>query len=100
MSEHDIQNEIMRWLKLEGLRVFRFNVGRRGHIRFGEPGMADILAFKESEFGAAYPESYWIEVKSETGKQSKEQKAFQKSVESIGCTYILARSLADVKAAI
>ena len=74
--------------------------------------MADVLAMRIVGYRGAFvaemaegtvnpivqpiPLIVWIEVKSPTGKQSPEQKQFQQEVESVGCKYILARSLDDV----
>ena len=54
-------------------------------------GMADILAFGF--------QPCWIELKTDKGKQYEFQKSFQSQVEEHGHTYILARSLEDVKKA-
>jgi hypothetical protein len=56
-------------------------------VRFGLPGSADIL-------GVIAPSGkiIAIEVKTETGKQSAQQKAFAKMIRRMGGVYILARS--------
>jgi hypothetical protein len=56
-------------------------------VRFGLPGSADIL-------GLISPSGRLIaiEVKTETGKQSEQQKAFAKMIKRMGGVYILARS--------
>lgn len=80
----------------QDLRVWRNNSGAlkdaQGHlIRFGLPGSADIL-------GILKPTGRFlaIECKTEIGKQSDLQKAFQRMIESHGGLYILARSVGDV----
>lgn len=60
-------------------------------VRFGVVGMADVLAFP-----AGRP-PLWIECKARDGRQSHEQKIFQKIVEDEGHGYILARSIDDVR---
>ena len=52
-------------------------------------GFPDLTAMKDGK-------TIYIEVKTETGKQSDYQKEFQKVCESHGCRYILARSVDDV----
>ncbi len=52
-------------------------------------GFPDITAF--------CPHLVFIEAKSEEGKQSNSQKAFQKLCDDSGTPYILARSLEDVE---
>jgi hypothetical protein len=98
MKEKDIQKAILDYLQARGVLAFRINTGamqseyngRKRFMRFGTPGMADVLAF--SIFG----ETFWIECKSPTGKQSELQKSFQHQVEDYGHKYVLARSVDDV----
>ena len=52
-------------------------------------GFPDLPAMKEGR-------TVYIEVKTETGRQSDYQKEFEKICISHGCTYILARSISDV----
>lgn len=98
-TEHVIQGYILKALgQLEGCKAFRLNVGlardRRGHaVRFGVPGMADILVL----VGPVY---LWLEVKAPSGRQSKQQKAFQKAVESIGGLYRVVKSVDEALAAV
>jgi hypothetical protein len=82
------------------------------YVRFGTPGMADILAFKRRKTGFLASHSIevdytkdvivpvWIEVKADKGKQSPLQKSFQDQVEDEGHRYIVARSIEDVKEAL
>jgi hypothetical protein len=93
----------------KGILAFRQNTGamraeykgKTRFMRFGVPGMADILAFRSRGVdpnGAwcSYIEPIWIECKAPKGVQSDLQKSFQKQVESHGHRYIVARSLEDV----
>jgi hypothetical protein len=57
-------------------------------IRFGVPGQADIT-------GVANGRRVEIEVKSPTGRQRPDQKAFQSRITDAGGIYIVARSLDD-----
>ena len=104
---------ILDWLAAKHILGFRQNTGagsaehngKKRFMRFGTPGMADILAFpvRRSERGkiiAGYSAPLWIEVKAAKGKQSDLQKSFQAQVEAEGHLYVLARSLDDVLAAL
>lgn len=64
-------------------------------VKFNPPGTADIV-------GLIAPEGRMIqiEVKSDTGKQSDDQKRMQRVVSAMGGVYVLARSVADVDAAL
>ena len=55
-------------------------------------GFPDITAFT--------PSLVYIECKSPTGRQTPDQKSFQRSCRNADITYILARSLSDVEAVI
>ena len=105
MTEKEIQNDIIRHLSARAdLRLFRQQVGvavpisqccpqcRRYAIRFGVPGMADLI-------GIQGPQGRYIavEVKSPTGRQSEEQKTFQTVVTSLGGLYVVARGIDDVQ---
>lgn len=66
---------------------------RRAHpIRFGIPGSADLT-------GIVNPtgQRLDIEVKTPTGRQSQNQKNYQKMVETMGGIYILARSETNIR---
>lgn len=75
-------------------------------VRFGQKGDADILAAPARYCGMGMssdgfhalrtPVFLWIECKSENGKQTAEQKAFESDVRSRGMDYIVARSSDDV----
>ncbi len=70
--------------------MFQNNHGPRRFVRFGEKGMADVLAF------TPHNTVMWIECKATNGKQSDNQKEFAKEVESFGHIYILAHSVDEV----
>lgn len=90
--ERDIQKDILLALgRIDGVKAFRLNVGlakdRRGRaVRFGTPGMADILCL-------VGPRYLWLECKSPTGRQTPEQRAFERAVLSIGGAYRVVRSV-------
>lgn len=54
-------------------------------IRFGLPGQSDIQ-------GCLYSRWIGVEVKTATGKQRKNQAAFQRAIEAAGGLYLIARS--------
>ena len=89
---------------LPDCRLWRANVGaariggprRAGGrvVRFGLPGQADLTGILP---GGVRLE---IEVKSREGRQTREQRAFQRMIERFGGVYVLARSVQDVWRAI
>lgn len=96
-KERDVLREIILYLGYRRLFFWRVNTtGTFDPVRkiFLKPhnltkGTADIFCLKTGRL-------YAIEAKSPTGRQSPEQKEFQKNVEAHGGTYLLARSLQDV----
>jgi VRR-NUC domain len=110
MKESQVQQAIMQYLAAKGILAFRMNTGavklESRFMRFGSPGMADILAFPDQfhpdgDHGGEWgPYPMWIEVKAPDGKQSDLQKTFQKMVQWHGHKYVLARSIEDVEAAL
>lgn len=99
--EKEIQRSILEYLKLRGHYCFRNNTGafsipqqglfKRRFIRFGEVGSPDIVGCLKGKglfFG--------IEVKSEKGQLTDNQKEIQATILSLGGRYIVARSVDDV----
>jgi hypothetical protein len=64
-------------------------------VRFGLKGAADLQGLI-----APGGRALFVEVKSPTGQQSKEQIAFQRLIEKHGGIYVLARSVWDVERAL
>lgn len=103
VREQDIQRLILDYLKAKKILAFRMNTGaasgiykgKRWFMRFGSPGMADILAFLRTTPQGGLP--LWIEVKREGGKLSPDQKAFQEMVQREGHYYLVAKTLDMVK---
>ena len=94
-SEHDIQALILIYVtSLPYTFAFRMNTGkaRMGgrFVTFGIPGQPDIFAIIQGRFVG-------IEVKTVVGRQSKDQKNWQRNCERAGGLYILARSVEDVR---
>jgi len=105
LSESQIQRAILDYLAARHVLAFRMNTGtmtseykgKKRLMRFGVPGMADILAFPPHQVASdRFCAVMWIEVKSEIGRQSETQQSFQEQVEREGHKYIVARSVEDV----
>lgn len=74
-------------------RLFHINQKARNKIE-GNRMKAMGVVPGVSDFAYLIPNSVrWIEMKTETGVQSKEQEAFQALVESLGMEYHICRSL-------
>lgn len=100
MTEAHIQHAILAaWGAHPRLRFWRQNTGAamvKGRmVRFGTPGCADIL-------GLIAPSGRFlaIECKTATGRQSEEQRSFERMITTFGGLYVLARSLQDVDQAL
>ena len=97
--EKDVLKQIIQFLRLKRCLVYRMNTGAgtfqnqngpKRYVKFGEKGMADILAFTKQSV-------IWCECKGSSGKQSDHQRAFQQEVEAYGHIYIVAKSIEDVE---
>lgn len=98
-SEHDILNEILRWLaeNRPDILVWRNTVGVFHTVdvgrtmRVGLPGSSDLIG--------VLPDGRFlgIEVKTATGAERKNQVAFRKAVERRGGRCFVARSVEDVR---
>ena len=94
-EETKIQNAIRVELSKAGI-VRRNNVGTfltvyGTPITIGLPGEADLTLFCKGG------KTYFIEIKTATGKQSKQQKRFQTAVENLGFEYIIMRSVDEAR---
>lgn len=100
MSEAAIQQAILAEFGARpDLRIWRANVlvarDQSGRIiRAGIKGQADISGI------LADGRRLEIEVKTATGRQSQDQKRWQRMIERFNGLYILARSVEDVRAAL
>ena len=99
--EKDVLRVILHYLTLRKVWHRRINSGaavvepggagtKRRFLRFGAPGMPDILVRTES--GTVI----WIECKSPTGKLSEDQWKWKEDMEKFGDIYIVARKVEDV----
>jgi len=97
MTESQLQDAIRLVLNHPDLVLYRNNCGiaeMRGHkVRFGvgSPGGADLIGCFRGRFLA-------VEIKTPTGRQSPEQRAFQQLIESKGGIYVILRSVEDARA--
>jgi hypothetical protein len=98
MTESTIQHSIIQYLQLR--RVFAFSVPNEGHggqrhralhmKALGQRnGVSDIIALLPSR-------AIFLEVKTDTGRQSPAQHDFEETVKSLGFEYYVVRSVEDV----
>lgn len=95
-KESNIQSAIIDYLELKKHFFWRNNSGalqtKNGHfVRFGAKGSPDILVLTEGGYLVQ------LEVKTAKGRQSKEQKEWQKRSEELGAEYYVVRSIEDVQ---
>lgn len=96
-KEMDLVRVCLQWLQgVRKLFAWRANnvgvydpVGKRFRSFRGLKGVADIYLLEGGK-------SVFIEVKSLTGKQSEDQKAFEENVKARGGYYLLVRSLKEL----
>lgn len=106
ISENAIQAEIYQWynntfcLASHNPQCIIFSVPNGGTRNIKEAlllkatgvvaGVSDLIVIKQNEI-------IFVEVKTDIGNQSKQQKDFQQKVQKLGFKYILVRSLEDFK---
>lgn len=105
-AEQQIQSAIMEWLAIHNIWCRRLNTGAvkvdKRFFRFGSVGMGDIICTpvkleKVGPWLMEYPVILWLEVKTDTGRQSKGQIQFMDEVRKAGHHYALVRSIDDVE---
>jgi hypothetical protein len=101
-TESPVVHDCLEWLAKQRVFAWRNNTGAivldRRLIRYGHPGSSDILGILDDRFRC--PESgrslagvlLCVECKSPTGRQSTDQKLFERIVSGRGGVYVLARS--------
>lgn len=105
--EGAILDSILDYLQAEGVLAFRMNTAAmkidNRFIRFGVPGFSDLLVvvtvsglFKG--FRCSWTVPLFAEVKSATGRQSAEQRSFERQVKDAGAEYAIWRSVEDAEA--
>lgn len=100
LKEKDIENQILAWLwskrifawKNQSVGVFDpiRKIYRKSNNKFHLNGVSDILGVYNGKFLA-------IEVKSNSGKLTENQKEFLERIKSYGGIGIVARSIEDVE---
>ena len=94
MKESETQKAILEWLDWKHIFHYRNNSGafvdsNEHFYRFGAVGSPDIVFVVNGQYAG-------IEVEASKGRQSDNQKEFQRQLEAAGGRYILAHSLDDV----
>jgi len=97
--ERQVQNEVLRAFGTKSwLRLWRANTGAaqfgRRLVHFGVPGQADLTGILIDG------RRFEVETKSATGRQSEDQRNFQRVIERFNGLYVLARSVSDVRRAL
>lgn len=101
-KEAPVLHDCLEWLAKQRIFAFRQNTGAividRQLLRYGHPGSSDIFGILDERFRCpATGRSLagvllCVECKSPTGRQSPDQKLFERIVTKRGAVYILARS--------
>ena len=110
MKEADLKKTVIDLLQykqnLGELVFFRLNSGdfievrgdTRRRIKGCMKGCADILVLRKNKYAdIVYPKVLFLELKSEKGKQTLEQKEFQQLVTGDGISYYIIRSIEEVE---
>ena len=85
-TESSILSAVRQYLRLKGWFVIRIQQGLGCH-----KGISDLIALKDGQ------NTLWIEVKTETGRLSEFQEWFQMDITNHGGTYVVVRSLEDIR---
>src|SRR5438552_15390385 len=107
LSEHDIQDQIIEYLRLKHWYIQRLNAGEyslgegKGYVKGVATGTPDIMCFKA---GVVYKGQqiagavvlYFIEVKVPGKEPNDNQKAKMRELEAYGAICLVAHSLEDV----
>ena len=86
--EKEIEGYCIGFLEQLGFEVWK--TSQYGKPKGMTPGLSDLIAF-------GYGMCLFVEVKTRTGRQSKDQRAFQKAVEKNGGVYLMPRSLDELR---
>jgi hypothetical protein len=105
--ESHIQKSIVAWFRAQYPEIPIFSIpngakrskiqGKRLKDEGLMPGAADLFIANQtlivSDHGCGLSNGLFIEVKTDKGRQSEDQKIFQKKVENLGYSYFIVRSL-------
>lgn len=98
-EELDIQATIVQYLRLN--RTMVFSVPNGSHFAKVATRVlmkkAGLLAGVSDLIVVQFLKVTFVEVKTKTGRQSDEQKTFQKMVEALGFKYLIWRSVSDAE---
>lgn len=96
-TESQIEQSICQWLHFNNFFVAKVKdqtAYRDGKyhkpLPFQVNGFSDLVAIRNGQV-------FFIEVKSQTGVQSKAQKEFEKNIEMHGGVYLLVKSVEDLR---
>lgn len=92
--EGELVKAVCQYLKLKKHFHWRNNTGAMksphgGFYRFGTPGSPDIIVIMNGDF-------IGLEVKTKSGRQSPDQKEFERAVKDAGGEYYVIRSVDDL----
>ena len=88
-SEKELQRQIGQWLQMKGVKGGNPRMDKRTTLALGHPD----FTFPWQPWGGRYVA---LEVKTDKGKQTEDQKQYEASIKENGGCYFLVRSLADV----
>lgn len=99
--EHNIQEQVMQYLRFNGFKVWRCNVGSRVFVNpgsgvrrfvsFGERGMPDVMAIKPGK------PLICLEIKSRTGKTTIFQDRWLQDARDHGAIAGVVRNVEEVE---
>lgn len=97
--ERRIQDQILTMLRYR--RIFAFHIPNHGLLsrrtgRYNKVGQFHVAGVPDLAVVLPAGRMLWIEVKSQVGRQSLEQKDVERRLQDLGHVYLLARSLQDV----
>lgn len=102
MKQKDLQRSVLSYLESRNILCFPTkptiappSKSTKKALEIGPLGMADLLAFYQSERMGIIP--VWLEVQPRRGKQTSEQKHFQELVQSKRHVYMVVSSVHAVK---
>lgn len=102
-AEHHLQTQCVAWFRYQHALVASLllaipNGGKRSKATAGKLKAEGVLVGVADLFLALPRQGahgLWIEMKTSTGRQSPEQRAFQQRVTAEGYAYVVSRSLED-----
>lgn len=98
-KENQVLRACLDYLTMRGIECWRNNTGAmtipgtKRFVRFGKPGVPDILGYLDDGRFLA------VECKSAIGRLSPAQVAFLERAERCGCKVVVARSIDDLQKA-